>query len=297
MTDLRPPRDPWSTDSWSVMPDAPPQAPPTGPPVAPAVPPTAAPWGAVDGWGAPAPVPTWAPAAPDPRRWGTGDIFWGLGIVLVASTLLTIPVVITGAAANGLWVTVLGALGTWAGFAGWPLYCSWVKGIGTLKADFGFRMEWYDLLLGLGAAAAALLVNVILGIVEMQLDVRPETNTQVLSDNAGTSLGVVLVSAIAVLGAPIFEELFFRGLTFGAIEKRWNRWAGFVVSTVLFTLLHAQPASSGLGLVLMLVHIGVLGVTFGLLRLFTGRLGPSIVAHMAVNGFATIVVLAGAVGG
>lgn len=237
-----------------------------------------------------------APAVVDPRRWGMGDIFWGLGIVLLASTLLTLPVAVSGVATNGVWVTLLGALGTWIGFAGWPVYCSWVKGLGTLKADFGFRMEWYDLFLGVAAAVGALVVNVLLGVIEQQIDVRPETNTQILSDNANTGLGVLVVGAIAVLGAPIFEELFFRGLTFGAVEKRFNRWAAFVVSTVLFTLLHAQPASTWLGLGLMLVHIGVLGVTFGLLRLVTGRLGPSIVAHMTVNGFATLVVLATSIG-
>ena len=236
------------------------------------------------------------PAVVDPRRWGMGDIFWGLGIVLLASTLLTLPVAVSGVATNGVWVTLLGALGTWIGFAGWPVYCSWVKGLGTLKADFGFRMEWYDLFLGVAAAVGALVVNVLLGDIEQQIDVRPETNTQILSDNANTGLGVLVVGAIAVLGAPIFEELFFRGLTFGAVEKRFNRWAAFVVSTVLFTLLHAQPASTWLGLGLMLVHIGVLGVTFGLLRLVTGRLGPSIVAHMTVNGFATLVVLATSIG-
>ena len=74
------------------------------------------------------------PAVVDPRRWGMGDIFWGLGIVLLASTLLTLPVAVSGVATNGVWVTLLGALGTWIGFAGWPVYCSWVKGLGTLES-------------------------------------------------------------------------------------------------------------------------------------------------------------------
>ena len=293
MTELRPPEDPWAD-----LPATPPTVPPA-PPVAPPVP--APDWGAPSpAWAVDGPAPGWGTSAwgpaPDPRRWGIGDIFWGLGVVLLASTLLTIPLVVTGAAVDSVWVTVLGALGTWTGFAGWPLYCSWVKGIGTLREDFGFRMEWYDLLLGLGAAAVALVLNAVLTVIESQAGVQAETNTQVLTDAEGTGIGVALVAAIAVLGAPIFEELFFRGLTFGAVEKRFNRWAGFVVSTVLFTVLHAQPASSTSGLLLMLAHIGVIGTVLGLLRLFTGRLGASIVAHLSVNAIATIVVLAGGLG-
>mgnify|MGYP002079313142 CR=1 FL=1 len=278
------------------MPSHPAQAPPSSEP----------PWGwpSPPGPGLPPGSPSGSFPGPDPwgpppetavdaRRWGIGDVLWGLLIVIGLSVVFSIPIAVAqlaGVELGMVWITVVSVVAMWAGFFGWPLYCAKRKGLGSLKADFGFTMEWYDLLIGIAAGIGSLVLIAIIGIIEINVaEQAPESNTQVISEATGTPIALVIV----VLGAPVFEELFFRGLTYGAVDKRFNRWAALAVSTVLFTVLHAQPAATALGFGLFLARIGAIGLVLGVLRMTTGRLGAPIVAHMTVNGVATIAVLAG----
>ncbi|MBA2438666.1 MAG: CPBP family intramembrane metalloprotease [Acidimicrobiia bacterium] len=87
------------------------------------------------------------------------------------------------------------------------------------------------------------------------------------------------------VAAPLFEELFYRGLWLRAVERRWGTGWAVVTSSLVFGLIHFQvydlPALIGFGLV-----VAVLAVR-------TGRLGPAIWAHVAFNLTAVISLLAG----
>ena len=77
------------------------------------------------------------------------------------------------------------------------------------------------------------------------------------------------------IGAPIAEEIFFRGLVFRSFEKRFGRWWALGLSSIVFGVTHFQP--------LQLPALIVAGLVFGGLVVATDRLGPAIVAHMAFN--------------
>jgi len=89
---------------------------------------------------------------------------------------------------------------------------------------------------------------------------------------------------------PVCEEIIYRGLLWGALERlKWGRWAVFFLTTIIFAVSHLEPLRTSLLL--------VIGIPIGLARLFTGRLGASIIAHQ-VNNFlpavATLLVALGA---
>ena len=87
---------------------------------------------------------------------------------------------------------------------------------------------------------------------------------------------VVLVFAIVVLLVPICEEIVYRGLLWGAVTRLGaGRWIAFGVTTVMFALAHFEFTRTPLLL--------VIAVPIGLARLYTGRLGASIVAHQVNN--------------
>src|SRR5262245_8521170 len=48
----------------------------------------------------------------------------------------------------------------------------------------------------------------------------------------------VMVAALAVLTAPLVEEVVYRGVLYAGIEKDWGKTAGVVVVTFLFALVH-----------------------------------------------------------
>ena len=76
---------------------------------------------------------------------------------------------------------------------------------------------------------------------------------------------------------------FFRGLALRSIERRFGPVVGVIGSSLLFTLLHFQPAS-WVSIVTLLLVIGGYAVVLALLARAFRRLGPSIFAHMTING-------------
>ena len=96
------------------------------------------------------------------------------------------------------------------------------------------------------------------------------------------------------LGAPISEELFFRGLVLRSVEKRFGATIGVAASTVAFVLPHYTYVAWRETLVIF-VAIGIVGLALGLVVQRTGRLGPAIIAHMVFNSVAVLATLAPAV--
>ena len=92
-------------------------------------------------------------------------------------------------------------------------------------------------------------------------------------------VGLVLT---AVVGAPIVEELFFRGLLLRSLEHRLG--AGWAVggSSVLFGLAHPNDLPAA-GVALVMTSLAVLALVLALLVVRTGRLAAAIVAHAAFN--------------
>ena len=91
---------------------------------------------------------------------------------------------------------------------------------------------------------------------------------------------VAAFSAI-VLVAPIVEEILFRGLIYGALEKRLRVSGAIVVSSLLFALVHLQ--------VVYFIPIFCLGLVLGWARSKTNSLGLPILIHVLNNGVALIV--------
>lgn len=103
-----------------------------------------------------------------------------------------------------------------------------------------------------------------------------------------TALAIGLFIFVWLIG-PVCEELIYRGLLWGALERlKWGRWAVFGLTTVIFAVSHLEPLRTSLLL--------VIGIPIGLARLFTGRLGASIVAHQVNNFLPALAMLLVALG-
>jgi uncharacterized protein len=103
---------------------------------------------------------------------------------------------------------------------------------------------------------------------------RVERNARDLYDQAhgGWLLGLVL---IVVIGAPIVEELVYRGLLQGAMVRRFNDAVAVVAVAAFFAAIHFRWVE--------FPGLFVFGLILGVCALRTGRLGMGIAAHMAFN--------------
>lgn len=91
-----------------------------------------------------------------------------------------------------------------------------------------------------------------------------------------------MVPAIAMaISSSVFEELLFRGVLFGAIEKWLGSWAALVVSSLVFGLTHLMnPQGTLQGALYIAVEAGLL---LAAAYMLTRRLWLSIGFHMAWN--------------
>ncbi|MCD7956690.1 MAG: CPBP family intramembrane metalloprotease [Lachnospiraceae bacterium] len=111
----------------------------------------------------------------------------------------------------------------------------------------------------------------------------PEMDPYLFAQNAASFLGTFLV-------APIIEELVFRGLIQGVISKNYNRYAGGIVSSLIFGAVHLMNGSLSLISAFQLIISGTLaGIMFSCIYLSTGSIWASVSVHALYNGIGTLV--------
>ena len=218
-------------------------------------------------------------------RWGLGDVILGLVVGLLLSSMLA-----------GVWIGVSGdeelsiggkafsQMGLWIGLVGSVLLATRRKGSRSLRADFGWEFRPIDLALGVGVALLAILVivpgvTVLLRPLLGNPDTSKPVNDLVNEAHGGAIVGLFLIAAV---GAPLVEELFFRGLLLRSIQKRFGAGWAIAGSSVFFGLAHPNDLGPS-GQILIMAALAGLAVALATLAVKTGRLGPSIVAHAAFN--------------
>ncbi|MBI2705640.1 MAG: CPBP family intramembrane metalloprotease [Actinobacteria bacterium] len=240
--------------------------------------------------------PPAAPARPRPR-WGCGDIAYGILLAYAVSFVFLIALALAGIPEGSLAYTVFGALSVWIGLGGWALFCSWVKGLGRLELDFGWAFRWFDVFVGLGLALTMLLAGFGLAVAQQLIGVEEVGNAQFLENQQAsgpgwTYLGLTLMVAI---GAPIVEELFFRGLAFAALARRFGPGIAVAGSSLIFGSLHLQPGPL-VPVLFLVTNLIMVGLVLGLSRWYFKRTGPAVFAHVFFNLTAALAILAGATG-
>jgi hypothetical protein len=114
------------------------------------------------------------------------------------------------------------------------------------------------------------------------------TNTNFIKEQVDTIPGAVLVVASTMIGAPLVEELFFRGLLQGALARLGG--LAVVIQALVFGLIHFDP-DLGLGNVGVVLGVGTFGLVQGLAVRKFGRLGPAFWSHSFFNAAAVVPIL------
>jgi len=219
--------------------------------------------------------------------WSIGDPAMAYAASFVFSGVVgAIWIAISGQDEVTLGLTVASLFGQWVGLLGGTIVASRRRGSGNLVRDLGMRIERRDIGIGLVAGIAAQLVILPL----LYLPIRLLGDDLDVSESAreltglGSGAGLALLAVCIVVGAPLVEELFFRGLLQRTIDRRYGPTWAVAGSSVLFGVTHFQ--------LLLLPGLIVFGIILGVLAQRRGRLGASIIAHMAFNAVTVIVLTA-----
>ncbi len=208
--------------------------------------------------------------------WGIPDALVALlgfvvlsAIVAVGSQLLGLPFGVT---------LLLGVFVPWLALAGWPLLTTSFQGNGPI-IDLGIVIRWKDIGWGLLGGVAALVAGSVVAVVVQAIAGDVTSAAADLGEDLRNEAGFIPLALFAVavgFGAPIAEELAFRGLGYNALAKRGlPTFAVVIITTLAFALFHLEP-----------VRIPILlasGAILAVLRWQTRGVGAPIVAHMVNN--------------
>jgi uncharacterized protein len=151
----------------------------------------------------------------------------------------------------------------------------------TLRNGFSLAITKRDWLVGIpvGLASQFVLVNVVtwpftrLFPDAFAFDEVSRRATE-LTDQA-QGLWIVVLVLVVVIGAPIAEEILYRGVLQNGATAQLGVIPGLVTTAAIFALVHFSPVE--------IPGLFAFALVLGLLRKNSGRLGLPIVAHMAFN--------------
>ncbi len=232
-------------------------------------------------WPPVASVPT---GAPDDRPQLPGRAaFYGLaGFVTGIAGGLALTFLGEAAGFPDIALLLLNLLALWSGLLTACWRASRRYGTGNLRHDFGLEIGAKDVGWGVLMSFAAKVAGVIV-IIPIVNNKRLVGNNQGVYGKVDTNVGTFLIfAAVAVIGAPVVEELFFRGLLLRSLTTAIGAGGAIVVQALLFGLAHFSPLL-GLANVSVVTIIAAAGIIFGITAWWRRRVGTSIVAHSTFN--------------
>lgn len=164
------------------------------------------------------------------------------------------------------------------------------SGSGKFAADYGLSFRPIDLIgIPIGIATQVVLIPLLYVPLER---IWPATfgNDDIekrARDLYGhpSTVGLALLILVTVVGAPLVEELVYRGLLQGSLGRTLHQWRGgvaLVLVAAFFALVHFSPVEYP--------GLFVIGLILGVCALRTGRLGMGILTHAAFNATALALV-------
>jgi uncharacterized protein len=242
---------------------------------------------------------------PEGVRWGLPDAAIAFGVFVAANVLAIVAVSLTGfdLASDDIYETVnfVASIAVYGALAATIVVISRRRGLRSLARDFGLIIRPIDLAIGLGLGIAAKIAATLLSAVVVVSAGRAPTHSNF--ELPTSPLWMVLNGVVlAVIVAPVVEELLLRGLALRAVRNAVLRhrhrpqpaerpvqvrafWISIGVTGLIFSAMHWLQ---GIDDIVVLLVLGVSTLALGLINaaaaLITGRLGPGIIAHAVFNG-------------
>jgi membrane protease YdiL (CAAX protease family) len=214
-----------------------------------------------------------------------GGFALGLGLGYLALAL--------GVARGSATILVVSQLGLWAGLLSACVVAVRRHGSRSLR-DLGLaRLRWRDVGPGLLGAWVGRVASIVLIAPLIPLLPQRTVRTNGFTTDLHRDLPTVVIAVLFVtVGAPLVEELFFRGLVQSVFTRRWGARVAVFAQAACFGVVHYQYGMTGWDFLVTFIAIASTGILLGVLRWHYQRLGPGMVAHAAFNAVAVILVLA-----
>lgn len=146
--------------------------------------------------------------------------------------------------------------------------CSW-EDVGLKKPTLK------DITTGfIGAIVSLLIVGVIGFVLVKTTGIHMDDSAKLLGSNP-TIFQLIILAVVAVVGAPLFEELTFRGIVLNAVKERFGFWPSIIISGLVFSMAHLS--------IVNIIPLAIVGIILGLAYQRTKNLWTSITMHAVFN--------------
>ncbi len=170
-------------------------------------------------------------------------------------------------------------------------YLSKTRGSGSLAADTGLIIsgsDWWGVPAGMGLQIAIAIVTAPL-IVWIWPDGPPSQSVAEVAESSETLIEQLLVLMVVAVGAPIIEEVIFRGMLLSILARSLSRWPAILVSAAVFAAVHLFDPNA----IAVIPGLFLLGIALGWAAMKRGDLSLAIALHSGINLLAAITLLYG----
>lgn len=224
--------------------------------------------------------------APGQTRFSVGTVFASWLAAFLAANLVII--VIASATGHGgedtdlwpMWLTNTAFVVQWVPYLVMLVLLSARDGTGRFVDDYRVRWRWID---AVGVPIGVLSQLALVPLVYWPLRALfPDTfTTDRLEERAGDlwdrahGFWLIALVVLVAIGAPIVEELVYRGLILQTLQSRVDDVVALVISAAFFAAIHFAPVE--------FPGLFAFAIVLGLCVQRTGRLGMAIAAHAGFN--------------
>jgi membrane protease YdiL (CAAX protease family) len=260
----------------------------------------------------------WYPWGPDAVRWWDGTMWTPhvahrgrparpprpphpahpLPYALGALGVILVSLVVSRYALDGVvrfhWpIAVYVLLAGLIGYGPVVIFCFWGSkrwGRKSFRDDTGLYFRAVDAGWGPVAWLSCIGAEVVLANIIQATHIPITSNVKDVHDVGADRGYVVALLILAVVAAPIVEEIVFRGVVMRGLLEHMGPTGAITVQGVLFGMAHFDPVrgAGNIGLVMVLSGVGI--VLGGAAYMFR-RIGPTILAHALMNALAMTVAL------
>lgn len=178
---------------------------------------------------------------------------------------------------------VMGSIGLYGGTTLLAWFVSKRYGTGNIFRDLGIRIRKIDLVVGLGVAIAARALSITTSIAVLWATGTDDADPGQLDALKESDIALILAFTFAVFAAPLFEEIFFRGVIQRSFNGRWGPIVAITATSLLFGAVHLDPNNTAAINLILLASTATAGACFGFAYWATNRLGPAIMGHFFFN--------------
>ena len=225
-----------------------------------------------------------------PATWKAIEAFPVYGIALVGAFILGLPLFWIPQSSG--WFFVVALMAGQVSLAASVL--AWVRFVNRGPLAALGRLRLLDVGVGVVGGLALYLVSLIWGALVLMITSLLGHDLSIpeqIPDAVRGSSGVVAAVA-TVLGAPVSEELFFRGFLYKGLRRRFRMWPAALISSLPFALVHGAYGSLSQGAILVLALFPV-GVGLALVYEHRQSLMAAISAHALFNAVGFTLIMLG----